>query len=111
MDGSPLSSDTSRIGTRTPCAPSTNTFVELGNAVANSDIPHSLRRFEPDQVPRVYLNPGIRGYPWRLSRHYSASFRAMTAARPWRVRSRLSGYNMRALTRPPDTAAPATDWR
>ena len=25
--------------------------------------PHSLRRFEPDQVPRVYLNPGLAGIP------------------------------------------------
>src|SRR4051812_44426157 len=38
IDDSPLDNATSRIGTRTPCGPSTNTLCELGNAVANSDI-------------------------------------------------------------------------
>jgi len=37
----PVVNAISRIGTRTPWAPSTSTFVELGNAVEKSDIPHS----------------------------------------------------------------------
>ena len=43
--GSPPDSAISRIGTRTPAAPSTNTLRELGNDVEKSDMRHSLRRF------------------------------------------------------------------
>ncbi len=31
-----------------------------------SILPRSLRRYDPDQVPRDSLNPGA-GYPWRLA--------------------------------------------
>src|SRR3954447_12365434 len=73
MDDLPPSSATSRIGTCTFCAPSTRTFVELGNAVAKSDMPLSLHPPTPgtraNQVPRV-CSQSRAGYPWRLSCDY-----------------------------------------
>src|SRR5262245_7968577 len=65
----PCSNAISRIGTCTPVGPSTKIFRELGNAEVNSDIPHSLRRFQPGQVPRVCLNPtnGIPLAAWSLT--------------------------------------------
>src|SRR5207248_10665130 len=59
IEDAPFSSAISRIGTRTPRGPSTYTFRELGNAVENSDIPHSLRRFEPGP-PSVRRDPAER---------------------------------------------------
>src|SRR3954470_19733634 len=73
MDDLPPSSATSRIGTCTFCAPSTRTFVELGNAVAKSDMPLSLHPPTPgtraNQVPRV-CSQSRAGYPWRLRCDY-----------------------------------------
>jgi hypothetical protein len=34
------------------------------------DTPRSLRRYDPDQVPRDFLNPACAGYPWRLEGIY-----------------------------------------
>jgi len=53
------------------------------------DTPHSLRRFKPDQVPRVFLNPAPtakRGYPWRLSSDiYAEGLGIATAIGGWGV--------------------------
>jgi hypothetical protein len=70
MDALPSSIAISRIGTRTPCGPSTRIFVELGYAELKSDIPLSLRRSQPEQVPRVCSQSRFRDTPGGLKRDY-----------------------------------------